>query len=200
MITVKYHKYPPAKQERQERIQLVATGFTLFLIMMDTSPNPSITMTILRVFAAVLGFSHVMCGLRLEKAKALIGGRFEQIMAIFSGLVLITGGIVLRMEGSNSAYIVQIIVGIFYIVGLPVVIRRVSGRYLLTLDENGLAFRNKLFKSSRIGWDDIAGARMENRCLTVDLKRRQRKFTFYLEEDAPLQEIRNAVEPYTDWQ
>ncbi|MBN2414844.1 hypothetical protein JXO52_03335 [bacterium] len=197
MITVTYHKYSPAKQERQERIQLVATGFTLFLVMMDTSPNASMTMTILRVFAAVLGFAHVMFGLRLEKTKRLLGSRFEQIMAIFSGLVLITGGIVLRMEGSETVYLIQIGLGLFYIVGLPTIIRRISGKHVLTLDKEGFAFRNVLFKSSRLGWNAVTDVRIENRCLTMNLKQRKKTLRFYLEDDGLLQDIQNAVDSYT---
>ena len=179
MVTIKYHPYSPEKRERRERIQLVLTGFTLFILLMDTSPGPSMTMTVIRIFAAALGFAHVMFALRLEKVKALLRGRYEKIMAVFAGLVLITGGVVLRLEGSNAAYLVQIIVGFFYLFGLPVIIRRTRDRYLLTLDKEGLSFRNNVFTSKNIAWDAVTAARLADDHLSVTVKNRTQPFTFY---------------------
>lgn len=196
MIQVQYHTHSNQKRKQTEKFQLIATGFTLFIVLMDPSENPSKIMTTIRIAAAVLGFAHLLCGLRYEKASALLGNHFEKILAQTAGLVLILGGVLLKLEGSNSAYLVQIIIGFFYIFGLPILIRKVKGKFELRIDQNGIHYRKFLKRHYTLPWDEITSAKINNEHLYVNSKHRSRPFHFYLQE-APLPEIKQFIENYT---
>ncbi len=183
MITVAYHTKSKKTRKRTERIQLIATGLTMLLSLMDPVKDATLFYLVIRITAIILGIFLIGSGLRYERALKLLGDHFETTFTRLSGIVLLLGGILLRMQGSKGAYLVQIIVGILFIAGLPIIIKRIKGALQLRADKDGITYSKRFHGYRTIPWEEIGSISFSDAVLVLKSKKNNRSRTFYLEKD-----------------
>ena len=183
MVTVRYTSKPEKKRIRTERIQLMATGFSLIVILLDPLENPTLFSIAVRVTAVILGVVLVVSGAKYNSIKNVLDCRLETILTRLSGVVLILSGILLKIEGSGTVYAVQIVLGLVYIIVLPSLFRRGKGVFLLSADETGVTYRRIFRSTAKIPWEDIDTVSMRDTTLTIKRKNHSKPETFYLTGD-----------------
>jgi len=180
MFEVKYFKRSLRKRHLGTRLQLIASGFTLFIMLTEPSKNPSTVMTTLKILAAFLGLIHLLGGLKYEKAKSLLGNHFEMTLYFLSGLIIILGGIILKLEGSHTVYFIQILLGLFYILALPKIAKKAMHKNTLQIRQDEIRYSKPFKNIINLSWKKIISIELDEKHLQVKTKDRNKVLHFYL--------------------
>lgn len=198
MIQARYNPISSEKEQKRDRFQLFSSSFILFVTLMDVFDNPTTISLLFGIISCAIGGVHLFCAIRYDHLKNFLGSRFEVLLFRITGIVFLINGIMMRYQGSGSAYLVHLALGLFYIFGLARIVTSARKRAILKVDDQGFHFKRLRRGFKTIQWSDIDELKTNDDCIILKHNGKKRPRTFWVEKDAEacIRDLKTLTEQY----